>query len=53
MTVHKENIVSALNIAINTQREIEKKLNYTMDSALVAGWVETKQALERGEELEF
>ena len=53
MTVHKENMISALNVAINTQREVEKKQNYTGDSCLVAGWVITKEALERGEELEF
>ena len=53
MTVHKENLVSALSVAIEKQREVEKKAGYTRDSALVAGWVDTKQALERDEELEF
>jgi len=53
MTVHKENIVSALGVAIEKQREVEKKAGYTGDSCLVAGWVVTKEALERGEELEF
>ena len=39
--IYKENLLSALLMAIDNQREYERvELNYQMDSGLVAGWVE-------------
>lgn len=42
----KSNLLLALNVAIQKQREEEKKINYTRDSGLVAGWVELMEYLE-------
>ena len=40
------NLLLALNVAIQKQREEEKEINYTRDSGLVAGWVELVNHLE-------
>lgn len=53
MYIHKENLISALQIAIDKQREVEKKMNYTNDSALVAGWVEIVNSLNSNQEINF
>ena len=51
MKIFTSNLVSALNIAISTQRKIEKEeLKYTRDSALVAGWVKLKEELVKSDD---
>jgi hypothetical protein len=42
----KSNLLLALDIAITDQRKNEKKIGYTRDSGLVAGWVELIEYLE-------
>jgi hypothetical protein len=48
--IHRENLITALRIAIDTQATYEKvALNYKIDSALVAGWREVLENLKNGE----
>jgi len=44
----RENFISALRVAINKQEKVEKKLGYTGNSILVAGWKENLKSLESG-----
>lgn len=54
ITIHRSNLLSALQLAIHSQREWEgKTLEYTRDSGLVAGWVELKKAIEAGQNIDF
>ncbi len=38
MNFYKSNILAALDLAIRNAEKMEKKLGYTGDSALLAGW---------------
>lgn len=51
ITMYRSNLVAALSVAIDTRREVEKQHGYTGDSGFVAGLVEVKEALIRGEQL--
>lgn len=52
MTILKDNLIHALRSAINTRRAYEKmELKYTQDSALVKGWEDVVNALEKGEKV--
>lgn len=52
-TILTENLAVALKTAIDGRRIYEKEqLQYTRDSALVAGWVEVLKAIYDGEEIE-
>ena len=42
----RSNLLIALQVAIEKQRAEEKKIGYTRDSGLVAGWVDLKEHLE-------
>lgn len=53
MKIRKENLKSALKVAISECREQERKSGMTGDSGLVAGWVDVLRALERNEKVEI
>ena len=54
LKIHKTNLATALSVAINAQRDYEQEhLNYDIDSALIAGWVEVLEAIKNGEEIEL
>lgn len=46
VTMLKENFLSALHIAIEDRRKVEKGMGYTGDSIYVAGLVEVKNQVE-------
>lgn len=50
--IHYTNLVSALQVAIETRRQVEKAHGYTGDSIFVAGLVEVLDQMKRGEELQ-
>ena len=50
MHIQASNLIHALRIAIEQQSAQERRVGYTGDSALVAGWRDVKAALERGEQ---
>ncbi len=43
-----DNLIVALKVAIDTQQKKERAMNYTGDSALVAGWKENLKILQTG-----
>ena len=48
------NLMSALDIAIRHQRDLERNvLRYENDSALLAGWKQVQEALDKGEHVEI
>ena len=49
MKILRENLLSALRIAIFYEKIEEKKLNYRDNSCQVEGWIQVKEALEKGE----
>lgn len=50
MTILKENLIIALQMAIHAQQDYEKEvLKYTSDSARLAGWKQVFEALQKGE----
>jgi hypothetical protein len=52
MTILKENLIIALQSAIEQRQEYEKvsmKFAYGMDSALLTGWKQVLEALQKGE----
>jgi hypothetical protein len=52
MRILTENLIAALNIAINSQSKIEKEeWGYTNDSAFVGGLKQVVEAAESGEEI--
>jgi len=46
--VLRDNLISALRVAIDKQQRVEKLVGYTGDSCLVAGWKENLEFLESG-----
>lgn len=54
MTMLKENLIDALAQAIAARRpEDWKRLGHGRDSAMVQGWVQVKEALERDEAVDL
>ena len=52
MTILRENLEAALQLAI-AQRQTEERLrNYSGDSAILQGWKQVVQAIENGEKIE-
>jgi hypothetical protein len=51
MKMLRENLLNALRIAIFYEKIEEKKLNYTSNSCQVDGWIQVKEALEKGEDI--
>ena len=49
----KENLATALVIAIEHQAKLEKKQGFFMDSELLAGWRDSLRSIENGEELKI
>ena len=49
VTIWQDSLVSALALAIRTQKADEEKRGYTADSALVAQWREALDGVKRGE----
>jgi hypothetical protein len=52
MNMHADNLARALIFAIEGQEHNERKLGYTMDSALLGGWKAVYGAIRRGERIE-
>lgn len=50
--MYRGNLISALLIAIETRRAIEKQHGFTGDSIFVAGLVEVVESLKRDEEIQ-
>ena len=46
--VLRDNLISALRVAIDHQQKVEKEAGYTGDSALVGGWKDNLEVLESG-----
>jgi hypothetical protein len=51
MKILRDNLLSALKIAVFYTKKEEKELNYTQNSCLVDGWIQVKEALEKGEDV--
>jgi len=51
MKILRDNLLSALRVAIFYVEIEEKKLNYKENSCQVEGWIQVKEALENGEDI--
>ena len=51
MKILRENLLSALRVAIFYEKIEEKKLNYKENSCQVEGWIQAKEAIESGEDI--
>lgn len=51
VTMYRSNLASALHVAIEERRKVEKQYGYTGDSGFVAGLVQILDAINRGEQV--
>lgn len=52
MKISRENLTATLYLAVKDRRELEQRLGYPQDSALLANWKEILKALINGEKVE-
>lgn len=51
MKILRDNLLSALKTAIFYEKIEEEKMNYKENSCQVGGWIQVKEAIERGEDV--